>query len=68
MSKRVARGGKGFDYELDYGVIDFRERPELYRVGRGEQGVLLVEPYMVELLPLWRFWTPEIARENRPRR
>ena len=53
-----------FDYEVDYGSIDFRERPELYRVGKGEQGVLLVEPYKSELLPLWRFRTPEIARES----
>jgi hypothetical protein len=64
MSKRVARGGEEFDFELDYGVIDFRERPELYRVGKGEQGDLLVEPYKSELLPLWRFRTPEIARES----
>ncbi len=53
-----------FDYSLDYGAIDFRKHPELYRVGKGEQGVLLVEPYKSELLPLWRFRTPEIARES----
>ena len=53
-----------FDYDLDYGAIDFRQHPELYRVGKGEQGVLLVEPYKSELLPLWRFKTPEIARES----
>jgi hypothetical protein len=56
--------GKAFDYSLDFSVIDFRARPELYRVGRGEQGVLLVEPYKSELLPLWRFRTPAIARES----
>jgi hypothetical protein len=60
----MAKEKKGFDYGLDYGAIDFRERPELYRVGRGEQGVLLVEPYKSELLPHWRFRTPEIARES----
>lgn len=54
----------GFDYNLDFDSIDFRANPELYRVGRGEQGVLLVEPYKRELLPLWRFKTPEIARES----
>ena len=42
--------------------IDYREHPECYRVARGEQGVLTVEPYKSELLPLWRFRTPEIAR------
>lgn len=53
-----------FDYELDFDNINFREKPELYRVGRGEQGVLLVEPYKSEILPHWRFKTPEIARES----
>jgi hypothetical protein len=53
-----------FDYELDFDNIDFREQPELYRVGRGEQGVLMVEPYKSEILPHWRFKTPEIAQES----
>ena len=56
-----------FDYSLDYTTIDFRQHPELYRVGRGEQGVLLVEPYKSELLPHWRFRTPEVARESADR-
>ena len=33
-------------------------------MGRGEQGVLLVEPYKSEILPHWRFRTPAIARES----
>jgi len=45
-------------------AIDYREHPELYVVGRGEQGVLTVEPYKSELLPLWRFKTPAIARKS----
>jgi hypothetical protein len=53
-----------FDYTLDFVRIDFRAHPELYRVGRGEQGVLLVEPYKSELLPHWRFRKPEAARES----
>ena len=53
-----------FDYDLDFKTIDFRARPDLYRVGVGEQGVLLVEPYKSEILPHWRFRTPEIARES----
>ena len=53
-----------FDSSLDYATINFREHPELYRVGRGEQGVLLVEPYKSELLPHWRFRTPPIALES----
>jgi hypothetical protein len=36
---------KPFDYSRDFTQINFREHPELYPVGRGEQGVLLVEPY-----------------------
>ena len=42
--------------------IDFRKRPELYRIGRGEQGVLQVEPYKSEILPHWRFKTVAEAR------
>ncbi|MBD2727673.1 DUF4385 domain-containing protein [Nostoc sp. FACHB-892] len=53
-----------FDYSLDFKNLDFRQHPELYRVGKGEQGVLLVEPYKSEILPYWRFKTPEIARES----
>ncbi len=53
-----------FNYDLDFDKIDFCEQPELYRVGRGEQGVLLVEPYKSEILPHWRFKTPDIARES----
>ncbi|BAY16792.1 hypothetical protein NIES21_26260 [Anabaenopsis circularis NIES-21] len=53
-----------FDYSLDFPNIDFRQHPELYRIGKGEQGVLLVEPYKSEILPYWRFKTPEIARES----
>src|SRR4028118_1920060 len=54
----------GFDYSLDYKNLDLREEPHLYRVGKGEQGVLLVEPYKAEILPHWRFKTEEIARES----
>ena len=44
--------------------MNFREHPELYRVQLGEQGVLLTEPYKSELIPLWRFKTPEMARQS----
>lgn len=53
-----------FNYELDYKNLDLRKSPELYKVGKGEQGVLLVEPYKSEILPYWRFKTPEIAQES----
>lgn len=53
-----------FNYQLDYANLDLRAHPELYRVGRGEQGVLLVEPYKSEILPHWRFATPDIAQAS----
>lgn len=51
-------------YADAYRGIDFRKEPERYRVGRGEEGVLIAEPYKSELLPLWRFKTPAIAKES----
>lgn len=53
-----------FDYALNYKQLNLRECPELYRTGVGEQGVLLVEPYKSEILPYWRFKTPDIARKS----
>lgn len=53
-----------FNYQQDFKHIDFRAQPELYQVGRGEQGVLMVEPYKSEILPHWRFKTPEIAEKS----
>ena len=50
-----------FDYTLDYATLNLREHPELYRIGKGEQGVLLVQPYKNEILPFWKFRTPEVA-------
>lgn len=53
-----------FNYDLDFETLNFREHPELYAIGRGEQGVLLVEPYKSEILPHWRFKSPAIARSS----
>lgn len=57
-----------YDRNVDYKnidwTIDFRKHPEKYLVGRGEQGVLLVEPYKSELLPHWKFATPEKAEAS----
>jgi hypothetical protein len=44
--------------------VDYRANPEEYRVGKGEQGVLICEPYKGELVPHWRFKTPEIAKAS----
>jgi len=46
--------------DIDW-TIDFRKSPEKYLIGRGEQGVLLVEPYKSEILPHWKFATPDKA-------
>ena len=62
IPKRVSRvQSNSFDYSLDFSKINFRKRPDLYRIGRGEQGVLLVEPYKSEILPYWKFADPEKA-------
>ena len=42
--------------------IDYRKDPDLYRVGKGEQGVLICEPYKSEIGPFWRFKTKSIAQ------
>jgi len=54
---------KEFDYELDYKTLDFsdEETRKLYRIGRGEQGVLLVRPYTNDICNYWRFKTPDEA-------
>ena len=54
---------KEFDYELDYKRLNFtdEETRKLYRIGRGEQGVLLVRPYTDDICAHWRFKTPETA-------
>ena len=54
---------KEFDYDLDYKKLDFtdKETRKLYRIGRGEQGVLLVRPYTNTICNHWRFKTPREA-------
>jgi hypothetical protein len=44
--------------------IDYRARPKRYRVGKGEQGVLICEPYKSEIAPHWRFKMPAIAKRS----
>ena len=57
---------KEFDYELDYKTLDFtvEETRKLYRIGRGEQGVLLVRPYTNDICAHWRFVNETIARKS----
>ena len=57
---------KEFDYELDYKQLDFTdaETRKLYRIGRGEQGVLLVRPYTDDICAHWRFVDEPTARKS----
>ena len=57
---------KEFDYALDYKVLDFTdtETRKLYRIGRGEQGVLLVRPYTNDICAHWRFVDVPTATES----
>ena len=55
-----------FNYELDYKQLDFTdsETRKLYRIGRGEQGVLLVRPYTNYICTHWRFVDETTARKS----
>jgi|TARA_R100001480_G_scaffold44213_1_gene57370 hypothetical protein len=57
---------KEFDYGLDYKSLDFTnpEVRKLYRIGRGEQGVLLVRPYTNDICSHWRFVDESTAHES----
>ena len=52
---------KEFDYNIDYKNTMFTPNDRRYRIGRGEQGVLLVRPYTDDICKHWRFKTPEEA-------
>ena len=47
--------------------IDYRANPEKYKVGKGEQGVLICEPYKSDIGQYWRFKTEAIAIESSKR-
>ena len=51
-----------FDYKLDYKNTLFRPNDRRYRIGRGEQGVLLVSPYTDVICKYWRFKTLKEAK------
>jgi hypothetical protein len=57
---------KEFDYSLDYKNLDFTNINirKLYRIGRGEQGVLLVRPYTDDICAHWRFKDVVTARKS----
>ena len=51
-----------FDYKIDYKNTLFRPNDRRYRIGRGEQGVLLVRPYTDVICRHWRFKTLKEAK------
>ena len=53
-----------FDYKLDYKNILFKPNDKRYRIGRGEQGVLLVRPYTNDICKHWRFKTLDEAQKS----
>ena len=53
-----------FDYKLDYKNILFEPNDPRYRIGRGEQGVLLVRPYTNDICKHWKFKVPFIAQKS----
>ena len=57
---------KNFDYKLNYKKLNFRNPKirKLYRIGRGEQGVLLVRPYTNVICRKWRFATQKRAQKS----
>ena len=65
-TKSSALDMKEFDYELDYKSLDFTDPDtrSLYRIGRGEQGVLLVRPYTDDICAHWRFVDEATARKS----
>ena len=53
-----------FDYKLDYKNILFKPNDKRYRIGRGEQGVLLIRPYTNDICKHWRFKTLDEAQKS----
>ena len=55
---------KEFDYNIDYKNTLFKPNDTRYRIGRGEQGVLLVRPYTDDICKYWKFKNPAIAERS----
>ncbi|WP_224267813.1 DUF4385 domain-containing protein [Haloprofundus salinisoli] len=58
-SRSGSGGGSGPEYETN-----FRDHPDCYSVGRGEEGVFKVQPYKGELLALWSYADRATADES----
>ena len=44
--------------------VDYRKNPLEYNIGKGQQGVLICEPYKSEICQHWRFKTLPEAQES----
>tara|TARA_Y100001937_G_scaffold45765_1_gene64268 strand:+ start:5596 stop:6054 length:459 start_codon:yes stop_codon:yes gene_type:complete len=51
-----------FNYDIDYKNTMFSPNDSRYRIGRGEQGVLLIRPYTDIICRYWRFKTLDEAK------
>ena len=56
----------GFDHKTYKwsSQIDYEREPSLYEIGRGQQGVLVCEPYKSQIGKHWRFKNPKIAEKS----
>ena len=56
----------GFDHKTYKwsSQIDYEREPQLYEIGRGQQGVLVCEPYKSDIGKHWRFKNPKIAEKS----
>ena len=45
-------------------TTDYKRNPELYHIGRGQQGVLICEPYKSNICQHWRFKTVQEAESS----
>lgn len=52
---------KNYQWKND---IDYRKEKTKYKIGKGEQGVLICQPYKSEIGPHWKFRTVEIAERS----
>lgn len=44
--------------------VNYKDNPHLYKIGRGQQGVLICEPYKSEICAHWRFKTVSEAKHS----
>ena len=42
--------------------VNYQQNPDMYHIGRGQQGVLICEPYKSEICAHWRFKTVPEAK------